>query len=43
MMGYQSKDSLLYSAIAAVVLVHVVLIFWIRTAWDEGGELIKED
>lgn len=33
---YQSRDSMLYSAIVAVVMVHVVLIFWIRAAWDEG-------
>uniref|UniRef100_A0A914H1G8 Uncharacterized protein n=1 Tax=Globodera rostochiensis TaxID=31243 RepID=A0A914H1G8_GLORO len=43
LLGYQKRDSMLYSAIAAVVLVHVVLIIWIRTAWDEGKPAEKTD
>jgi hypothetical protein len=42
-MGYQTSDSMLYSAIIAVILVHVVLIFWIRTAWGDDGKAEKED
>jgi len=42
----QSRDSMLYSAIAAVLMVHVVLGLWIHAAWDEGkesAEFEKED
>jgi high-affinity K+ transport system ATPase subunit B len=35
-MGYEKNDAMMYSAIIAVVLVHVVLIFWIKTANNEG-------
>uniref|UniRef100_A0A915LT80 Energy transducer TonB n=1 Tax=Meloidogyne javanica TaxID=6303 RepID=A0A915LT80_MELJA len=44
--GMQSRDSMLYSAIAAVLMVHVVLGLWIHAAWDEGkesAEFEKED
>uniref|UniRef100_A0AC34Q5Z0 Vacuolar ATPase assembly integral membrane protein VMA21 homolog n=1 Tax=Panagrolaimus sp. JU765 TaxID=591449 RepID=A0AC34Q5Z0_9BILA len=35
-MGLSASDSTTYSAIAAVVLVHVVLIFWLAAAFKDG-------
>uniref|UniRef100_A0A915D2A0 Vacuolar ATPase assembly integral membrane protein VMA21 homolog n=1 Tax=Ditylenchus dipsaci TaxID=166011 RepID=A0A915D2A0_9BILA len=37
LLGYQTKDSMTYAGIAAIILVHVVLIFWIKTAWQEDA------
>ncbi|KAI1725342.1 VMA21-like domain-containing protein [Ditylenchus destructor] len=34
LLGYSDKDSMTYSAIVAVILVHVVLILWIRKAFS---------
>ncbi|VDO23754.1 unnamed protein product [Haemonchus placei] len=33
--GYSSDDALTYSAVIAVILVHVVLCFWLFTASKE--------
>jgi len=41
-MGYHSRDSMTYSAITAVVIVHVVLFLWIKATWSDGKP-IKED
>ncbi|KAF7632407.1 hypothetical protein Mgra_00008186 [Meloidogyne graminicola] len=41
--GLQSRDSMLYSAIVAVLMVHLVLALWIYTAWEEPSEFEKED
>uniref|UniRef100_A0A914BVF6 Vacuolar ATPase assembly integral membrane protein VMA21 homolog n=1 Tax=Acrobeloides nanus TaxID=290746 RepID=A0A914BVF6_9BILA len=34
-MGVESKDSMTYAAIIAVILVHVVLVLWIVTAYND--------
>ncbi|KAL3081285.1 hypothetical protein niasHT_039762 [Heterodera trifolii] len=41
--GWHSRDSMLYSAIAAVVMVHLVLFVWIRTTWEDGKPSEKLD
>uniref|UniRef100_A0A914WSJ1 Vacuolar ATPase assembly integral membrane protein VMA21 homolog n=1 Tax=Plectus sambesii TaxID=2011161 RepID=A0A914WSJ1_9BILA len=33
--GYSSQDSILYAAIIAVVIVHIVLGFFVYAAWKE--------
>ncbi len=35
LLGYSNSDSLLYAAIIAVVMVHVVLVLFIYVAWTE--------
>ncbi|CAI5444360.1 unnamed protein product [Caenorhabditis angaria] len=35
LLGYQPNDALTYSAIIAVILVHVVLAFWLFAATKE--------
>ncbi|KAH7731683.1 vacuolar ATPase assembly integral membrane protein VMA21 [Aphelenchoides avenae] len=35
-LGYGNSDSMMFSAIIAVILVHVVLVLWIWTANNEG-------
>lgn len=41
--GWHSRDSMLYSAIVAVVMVHLVLFVWIRTTWEDGKPSEKID
>uniref|UniRef100_A0AC35FLL4 Vacuolar ATPase assembly integral membrane protein VMA21 homolog n=1 Tax=Panagrolaimus sp. PS1159 TaxID=55785 RepID=A0AC35FLL4_9BILA len=36
LLGYSTSDSSTYSAVAAVILVHVVLIFWLFAAFNDG-------
>ncbi|CAD5220651.1 unnamed protein product [Bursaphelenchus xylophilus] len=43
--GYDSSTSMTYSAVVAVILVHVVLIFWLITACadDRPKKVEKKD
>ncbi|KAI6176501.1 VMA21-like domain protein [Aphelenchoides bicaudatus] len=41
--GYSSSQSMMYSAIVAVVLVHVILVFWIISATADERTKKKED
>ncbi|CAJ0578117.1 unnamed protein product, partial [Mesorhabditis spiculigera] len=41
-LGYGHDDAVLYSAICAVVLVHVVLLFWIFSA-TSAPKTVKKD
>uniref|UniRef100_A0AC34GXK3 Vacuolar ATPase assembly integral membrane protein VMA21 homolog n=1 Tax=Panagrolaimus sp. ES5 TaxID=591445 RepID=A0AC34GXK3_9BILA len=36
LLGYSTTDSSTYAAVAAVILVHVVLIFWLFAAFNDG-------
>ncbi|KAE9554578.1 hypothetical protein FO519_002217 [Halicephalobus sp. NKZ332] len=35
-LGYSSTDSTTYSAVIAVILVHVVLVLWLIAAFKDG-------
>ncbi|KHN81248.1 Vacuolar ATPase assembly integral membrane protein VMA21 [Toxocara canis] len=37
-LGYNNQDSILYSAIIAVVLVHVVLALFVYAAYKDDGK-----
>uniref|UniRef100_A0A914CK85 Vacuolar ATPase assembly integral membrane protein VMA21 homolog n=1 Tax=Acrobeloides nanus TaxID=290746 RepID=A0A914CK85_9BILA len=42
-MGVEPKDSMTYAAIIAIILVYVILVLWIVTAYNEDKPKPKGD
>uniref|UniRef100_A0A1I7XVG0 Vacuolar ATPase assembly integral membrane protein vma21 n=1 Tax=Steinernema glaseri TaxID=37863 RepID=A0A1I7XVG0_9BILA len=43
LMGYGHQDAMLYAAIIAVILVHVVLGLWLFAAYNDGSTPSKDE
>ncbi|EJW89072.1 vacuolar ATPase assembly integral membrane protein VMA21 [Wuchereria bancrofti] len=43
LLGYDNQESILYSAILAVVLVHILLFLFVYTAYQSDGRPGKEE